>query len=149
MSGLKWTHEQFSEMSWHDNHVHGFRLVEGQNGAGTLIFDLDYILEWMCEPDGTKFRIVPVDLIFLDVCDLRVALDYATPTAALGPFSIHSIERFSEPRTRYVAELWKISINWPKGEITFEATGYEQHATGAVVLNDSQHLSPVQRTRFP
>lgn len=132
----KWTHEQFSEMSWHDNHVHAFRIVEGPHGAGKLILDLDYILEWICESNGYKFKIIPVDLTFLDVSELRLSLDYATPTAALGPFSIHSIERVSEPRTHYVAELWKIAINWPKGEIMFEAKGYEQHATGPVVLSN-------------
>ncbi len=145
MSAMKWTNEQFSDMSWHDNHVHGFRVVEGPYGAGELILDLDYILEWLCEPDGTKFKIVPVHLTFLEVCDLRVFLDYATPTAALGPFSIHSIERFSESRGHYVAEMWKISINWPKGEITFQAKGYEQHVTGAVVLSASQCLLPAER----
>jgi hypothetical protein len=31
----------------------------------------------------------------------------------LGPFSIHSIDRHAEQRERYVAEIRKISINWP------------------------------------
>ena len=148
MSAMKWTHEQFSDMSWHDNHVHGLRVVEGSHGTGELILDLDYILEWLCEMDGTKFKIVPVNLTFLEVCDLRVSLDYATPTAALSPFSIHSIERFSESRGHYVAEMWKIAINWPKGEITFQAKGYEQRAIGAVVVSGSQCLLPAERNHI-
>ena len=141
-----WTHEQFSEMSWHDNHVHALRVVEGPHGTGELILDLDYILEWMNGPDGYKFKIVPVALKFVGVSDLRLSLDYATPTAALGPFSIHSIDRHTEPREHYVAEIWKISINWPKGEITFEAKGYEQQATGAAVVSSSQWLQPAERS---
>ena len=145
MSLTHWTHQNFSEMSWHDNHVHALRIVEGPHGAGELILDLDYILEWIREPDGYKFRILPVALRFIEVTDLRVALDYATPTAALGPFSIHSIERRTVPRERYAAEIWKISINWPKGEITFEAKGYEQQATGTAVVSKSQCLHPAER----
>ena len=145
MSATHWTQHDFSEMSWHDNHVHALRLVEGPHGAGELILDLDYILEWIKEPDGYKFRIIPVTLKFVEVTNLRISIDYATPTAGLGPFSIHSIERQTEPRGRYVAEIWKISINWPAGEITFEAHGYEQHAIGAAVVSTSQYLSPEER----
>src|SRR5262249_44168300 len=109
------------------------------------ILDLDYILEWMNEPDGYKFKIVPAVLKFVGVSDLRLSLDYATPTAALGPFSIHSIHRHTESREHYVAALWRIAFNWPKGEITFEAKGYEQNATAAAVVSDSQCLRPAER----
>ena len=43
MAVMRWTHEQFSEMSWHDNHVHALRVVEGPHGTGELILDLDYV----------------------------------------------------------------------------------------------------------
>ena len=128
MSGQIWTDQQFDEMSWHDNHVHALRIVEGEYGAGELTLDLDYIVEWICDGDRYTFRIVPVCLRFLEVTDLRVVLDYSTPTAALGPFSIHAIERRNEVRERYVAQLWKIAINCPQGEIAFEAKGFEQRA---------------------
>jgi hypothetical protein len=145
MPETHWTQHDFSEMSWHDNYVHALRIVEGPHGAGELILDLDYILEWIKTPDGYTFRILPVTLKFVEVTNLRIALDYATPTAALGPFSIHAIERETEPRGRYVAELWKISINWPTGEITFEAHGYEQDAIGLAVVSTSQYLRPEER----
>ena len=52
-----WSDSQFSEMSWHDNHVHALRIVEDVHGAGQLVLDLDYILEWMkCEGDGCGIR---------------------------------------------------------------------------------------------
>jgi hypothetical protein len=31
-----WTQEAFDSMSWHDNHVHGLRVVEGEHGAGEM-----------------------------------------------------------------------------------------------------------------
>ena len=45
-----WTEAHLSEMSWHDNHVHSVRIVEGEHGSGQLILDIGYILEWMRGP---------------------------------------------------------------------------------------------------
>src|SRR5262249_40368716 len=114
-----------------------------------LALDLDYIVEWICDADRCTFRIVPVCLRFLEVTGLRVVLDYSTPTAALGPFSIHAIERRSEVRERYVAQLWKIAINWPQGEIVFESKGFEQRAMGTPVVSELQRLRPEERKPRP
>jgi hypothetical protein len=141
-----WTHEQFESMSWHDNHVHGLSVVAGEHGAGELLLDLDYIVEWLPETDARcRFRIVPAVLRFLQVADLRIALDYAAATAALGPFSLHAIERRTDVRERYTAQLWTLRIDWPVGEISFAATGYEQRSTGPEVVTDCQCLRPDQR----
>jgi hypothetical protein len=126
MSDRIWTDKQFEEMSWHDNHVHALRIVEGQNGAGELILDLDYIVEWINAEGSFRFRVLPVTLTFFGVFGLRILLDYKTPTAATGPFSLAKIERRIEQRERYVAQCWILSVNWPEGEMTFEATGFEQ-----------------------
>lgn len=140
-----WTDEQFDEMSWHDNCVHALRIVEGIHGAGELILDLDYILEWIEAEESFRFRILPVTLKFRGVTNLRISLDYATPTIALGPFSIHAIERKIEQRERYVAQVWKLLINSPVGEITFEAQGFEQRGVGASQISNGQWLSPEER----
>jgi hypothetical protein len=143
-----WTQQQFDEMSWHDNHVHAIRIEEGAHGAGKLIFDLDYILEWVNVAGGKiKFSILPVTLSFSEVTNLRMSVDYATATAALGPFSIHAIERRTEQRERYAAQLWKMLINWPSGEITFEARGYDQRGIGPPSLSDEQWLRPQDRAQ--
>ena len=143
-----WTQQQFDEMSWHDNHVHAIRVEEGEHGAGKLILDIDYILEWVNDAGGKiKFSILPATLTFHEVTNLRMSIDYATPTAALGPISIHAIERRTEQRERYAAQMWKIVINWPIGELTFEAQGYEQRGIGTPLLTDNQWLQPQQRTQ--
>jgi hypothetical protein len=147
-SDYVWSQQQFDEMSWHDNHVHALRFAEGKHGAGELVLDLDYILEWICGVDGGfQFLLLPATLTFREVTNLRLTLDYATPTAALGPFSIHAIERRTEQRERYVAQLWTISINWPSGEITFEAPGYDQRGVGAPAISTAQCLPAAQRPR--
>src|SRR5579862_3203437 len=116
-----WTDDQFDQMSWHDNHVHAIRIVEGVHGSGDLVLDIDHIVEWLDGPDRSfRFRVLPAILTFHGVMFLRASLDYAAPTMAFGPFSIHDIARRMEPRERYVAQLWTISINCPVGEFTFE-----------------------------
>lgn len=143
---LSWTDADFDAMSWHDNHVHGLRIVEAEHGTGTLILDLDYILDWIKGPDGVQFKILPAHLSFRRVSNLRFALDYATPTAAIGPFSIHLIERRFEPRERYTACCWSVQLNWPNGEISFESDGFEQHGWGVPKISDRQVLSQHERT---
>ena len=132
-------------MSWHDCHVHAFRVAEGEHGAGKLELDLDYILEWKPERDKFSFLMVPVTLCFHEVFGLRVALDWATPTAGLGPFSLSAIERRTENRERYTATLWRLVVNWPAGAIEFEARGFTQEAWGREVVSQNQVLSPSER----
>ena len=143
-----WTDEDFDALSWHDNHVYGLSVSEGQYGSGELTLDLDYILEWMKSTSGDiQFRIAPASLTFHEVTDLKVSLDYRTVSAAMGPFSIAAIERRFETRKRYTATLWTISINWPKGEISFEATGFTQTLRGSPIIKDQQSLAYAERQR--
>jgi hypothetical protein len=142
----RWTQDDFDAMCWHDNAVHALRIEPGDYGAGRLLLDVDYILEWLCGEDGAcRFRILPATLAFLEVSELRIALDYATPTAALGPFSIAAIERTEEARAGYSVQRWRIVINWPAGEISFCASGFEQLGRGAPLLRDGQSLAPAER----
>ena len=138
------THENFDEMSWHDNHVHGIQVVEGEHG-GTLILDLDYIVEWIRVGDAYKFRIVPSTLSFFKVSGLQIQLDYHRPSAAIGPFSMDRIIRATEKREQYTATIWRIPFNWPDGHISFEAAGFSQQARGVPVLTDRQMLSTEER----
>lgn len=140
-----WTETQFAEMSWHDNHVHAMRIVEGAHGSGDLVLDIDYILEWLKGPQGYRFKIVPATLRFRGVTNLRVKLDYAASSAAIGPFSIHSIERREESRERYTAQCWDIVVNWPEGEISFEADGFNQEVWGKLRVSENQHLPAGER----
>jgi len=143
-----WTDREFDQMSWHDNHVHAIRIVEGPDGAGELVLDIDHIVEWLKGPDqGFRFRILPALLTFHKVMFLRATIDYATPTMAFAPFAIHDISMRMEDRERYVAQLWTIKLNWPSGEFTFEGGGFTQRATGEPILSNRQLLAPEQRDR--
>jgi hypothetical protein len=147
MTSQVWTDAQFDEMSWHDNFIHAFRIVEVSDEAGDFILDMDHIVEWIKNGPSYSFRVVPVTLTFHDVMFLRMSLDYATPTAAFGPFMIYGIERRTEQRARHLAHLWKIDISWPHGEITFESRGFTQKARGSPLLSQGQCLSVEERER--
>ena len=140
-----WSDAQFEKMSWHDNYVHGMRFVAGQHGAGELVLDIDYIVEWIQASSGFQFKIVPATLRFREVTNLRVEVDYAGMTAAIGPFSIDGIRRTSEQRDGYVAQCWSIPLNFPGGEISFEAAGYDQVAWGRAVVSEMQVLQASER----
>jgi hypothetical protein len=143
-----WTDADFDRMLWHDNHVHSIRFVAGKDGEGDLILDIDHILEWMNGEDGGfKFRILPVTLTFHGVMFPRIVIDYAAATAAFGPFMIHGIERRMEQRSHYEAQVWRIPVTWPGGEIEFEARGFTQRGEGEPVLTSHQLLTPEQRGR--
>ena len=132
-------------MSWHDNRVHAMRMIEGEHGVGELWLDLDYILEWIEQQKTFRFRVVPVWLKFKEVAYLKLALDYPSVSAATCPFSIESIQKQHVQRERYTACVWSIAVNWPAGEIRFEASGFDQVAYGAEVLSTSQGLRPHER----
>ncbi len=144
---MSWTEEDYETLHWHDVHVHALRIVEGEHGAGEFGLDLDYILEWLCADDGScRFRVAPAMLVFREVTSLRVSLDYASPTAALGPFSLDGIKRELRHDERgFDACCWTIQVNWPVGEITFESPGFRQQLTGPAIETESQYLEAGQR----
>lgn len=145
MGKRTWSTADFESMSWHDCHVHGLRVAEGQYGAGEFELDLDYIVEWRRVSDGITFLIVPARLTFHDVTTLRIKIDWATPSAGLGPLSLAGVERRSEVRPRYTATLWRLAVNWPAGSIEFEAAGFTQVAWGREVESDQQVLKHSER----
>jgi hypothetical protein len=144
------TEADFDSTSWHDNHIHGFRFVEGKDGTGDLILDVDHIVEWLKgEGSGFRFKVVPATLTFHEVMFPRIAIDFGAASAAFGPIMIHGIERRTEQRTRYLATIWKIPMTFPTGEMEFEARGFTQRARAAPILTEAQSLKPSERGGAP
>jgi hypothetical protein len=148
MNMKTWTDSEYEDMCWHDNNVYGIQIKEGEFGTGTLVLELDYILEWL-KPNETefKFRIAPAQLSFIDVFDLKLELDYETPTAAITPFCISEISRENIGVSGSKYYKWTIGINWPDGAISFKASGFRQILTGAVIETDKQILTNEQRIK--
>lgn len=48
------TLDEFNSFQWHDNAIHGFGIVEGEDDClGELIFDIDFIVEWLNLSNGS------------------------------------------------------------------------------------------------
>lgn len=90
-----WRTEDFDALSWHDVHVHGFRLASfnDEEGSAELVLDIDYILKWENAGNQFKFTVCRASLIFHNTFGLKLNLDYATPTAGMCPFMIDGIRR--------------------------------------------------------
>lgn len=147
---MTWTEADFEPLSWHDNAVHGIRIVEGSYGAGNLILDVDHIPEWLPGHGGGKalqFRIAPAELTFRETTNVKISIDYAGASAAPTPFSIHQItfETITNV-TGAKGRKWRIEIDWPKGDITFESSRFTQRFTGEGMIVDRQSLSSEERT---
>jgi len=143
-----WNTEDFESLSWHDVHVHGFRLdgFKPDEGTANLVLDIDYILKWQETANEFLFTVCRAELKFHKTFGLKFMLDYATPTAGMYPFSIEGIHREPlEYPTGFRSFRWSIPINWPRGSIEFEAPGFTQTLVGEPIIQSGQSLSPEQR----
>ncbi|MGI5923170.1 MAG: hypothetical protein ACOX9E_04435 [Lentisphaeria bacterium] len=147
MTMTKWTDADFESLCWHDNHVHGFAIREGEFGSGQLVLDIDYILEWLCEADKTcRFMLAPADLVFQEVTNLEIRVDYKG--MAMGPLSIGEIRREGTELTEQFGRYrWTIVFNFPEGEIVFLASGFVQELRAAPVESSRQCLTWQERRR--
>lgn len=145
MSATSWTEADFENLSWHDNPVHGVAIREGEYGLGTLVLDIDYIVEWRCGEDRTcSFLLAPADLSFEEVSDLVIGVDGRG--ISMGPLSIGEIRREATDQTQsFGRHRWIIVFNFPPGEISFMGAGFVQELRAAPIESSGQALSWAQR----
>ena len=143
-----WTLDDYEVLSWHDVHVHGFRLdnYKSDNGSADLVLDIDYILKWDKKGNEFIFTVCRAELRFHDVFGLKINIDYATSTAGMSPFSIDGIEREKlEFPTGYTSYRWRLPINWPSGLLEFEAPSFTQILVGKAHEQTAQALLTERR----
>ena len=142
------TFTDFDAMSWHDNAVHAIRVVEGESGVAELVLDIDFIVEWLPPANGAfAFRIAPADLVFHEVSNLVVSIDYAATPAAVQPMIVHEIQR--EP-VKYAngnaSFAWRIEGLWPpKSLLSFEASSFTQTLRSLPKVSGAQYLPASER----
>jgi hypothetical protein len=126
----RWTDEDFESMSWHDNHVHGMRILNPYEGYDfDLVLDIDHILEWMKTGKYFKFMVAPATLTFHDVDKLIIDLGLSYKEHLV----IDSIER-EEITAEYGRRFrWRINIQslmgGKKNTIAFNVHGFTQKLT--------------------
>lgn len=149
---MTYTEADFEHLSWRDCHVWGlaFRTTHANDPASELVFDLDFILEWICGADGkvSRYRVAPVTLVFQEVTDLRIGLDWGTSgfPVSVNPPMIEGISREWVPdRVVYPARRyyrWQIRFAWPPGaEIVFKSVGFIQTPRAEPVVSEAQYLA--------
>jgi hypothetical protein len=140
-------------LSWHDNLIYGLHLrcPDPERGVwrSDLILDIDHIVEWVRSKNArVRFRVAPATLVFHDVGDLRIDVDFKGHGEALNELSIAEIthEPSDLPANRMGRERWRIALSMPAGsEIAFVASGYTQSLRGAARLVEEQRLPPGER----
>jgi len=138
-----WTEADFGAMSRRDVHVHGLAIRGSEADSGELILDIDDILEWLCKGDGANFRVAQAALRFHDVADLRMGLACNYPGGlSLQAFSLSGVER---DEVGDGSATWRLTLNWPEGEITFKARGFTQTLVGPAHIQEQQSLAAALR----
>lgn len=107
---MRWHTADFDALDWHGVHVHGWRIVERGPGEADLALDIDWMLERPREAGAREgpgvasaagpawgaadgYLVAQAMLVFHEVAGLRFMLDYASCSAASGPFCIERVHR--------------------------------------------------------
>jgi hypothetical protein len=152
-----WTQEHFDVLSSHDNTLYGLRFRVGdplrKEWHSDLVLDLDHIVEWLRTDDSRiRFRVVPAWLVFHDVTDLRIALDFGDSgcRTAINQPSVDAITRQRVSEQKICLDRpyyrWRIAFNLPRGgELAFGASGFTQTWRAEPMLVDEQSLDASRR----
>src|SRR5437870_911787 len=134
-----WTQSDFDRMSFHDVCVHGIAVVHEHPDPHELLFDIDYILEWVKpRPTGKdfKFRLAPATLVFEHVHDLSIK----TESGIHEPWwSISEVKR-EEQRNPAGHRDWAWTFVLERGEVIFRSTGFKMFLRRAPSLFERQYF---------
>lgn len=113
-----WTEADFEIMGWHDSQIHAMAFLSEDF---ELVFDIDYILEWIHPPPGEiyfSFWVAPATLVFENIYDLELNL-----SSSSSFIEIETIERTALS----LENIYSWTIECQEGEIKFNASGYKQY----------------------
>jgi len=136
-----WTDADFETMGWHDNAVHAIAVEPAPPHPGSLLLDIDYIVEWVRRPGPGGLLsswVCPATLVFHQAWDLVTDINLQGWSFQL---SIGAIER-SGPDEHG-------SFNWSiEGDLftmSLRAAGFTQYLRRAPIYVRGQRLSAEER----
>ena len=142
-----WTQDDFAVMGWHDANIYGMVIEKGEElWQGNLIFDIDYIFEWVHPVPPQKyfsFWVAPCTLIFKEVFDLKMDVDYRGNTLDLLEISGLTLVSKHEKAAGAVIYEWQLELQ--NGDIRFKSLGFEQIVRKAPIYTNGQVLSLEER----
>lgn len=108
--------------SFHDCHIQGLHWKQW-----TFSIDLNYILEWILPKDdssGYRFLISAARLVFRDVDELSVSMDWAGTPLDSEIDALRILNSRTTPNGR-TERHYEIEFSDPQGVISLWSTGYE------------------------
>jgi hypothetical protein len=143
----KWvlTEADFDSMGWHDSRIHALAF---QPENFELVFDIDYIFEWIHpKPDETyfKFWIAAATLVFENVYDIEFDIDSYN-----CKLEIDNIKREDGRRPHNAQHIgketeWLWIVECQEGEIRFRSAGFKQFIRAMPQLRHSQVIDVKER----
>ena len=142
-----WSEADFDQMGWHDVHV---RALAFDPERFELLFDIDYILEWIHPAAGERsftFRLAPATLIFTNVHEIRFDV------SSRGDLEIDAFTRSDATSPRNAAYLsnkieWVWTLQCQEGVISFRSVGFTMRLRRPAVLTSAQQLLLSERGGF-
>lgn len=135
--------QSFESLSFHDCKIYAVGFNEANY---KLLFDIDYIYNWITDTDKYKFQLFPATLIFENVWGIEFDISMN------NNLIIDSIIRTSPRLARNSAYLEPNSkteydwvINTLQGEISFKATRIKLYERSQLVHKENQELSFEER----
>lgn len=132
-----WTQDDFDVMGWHDSNIYGFAIEKAGQFTGDLVFDIDYIFQWVDPVAPAKnfsFWVSPCTLVFKDSFDLVMNIE--TGSYALEWLEIADIELLSTKGDSANKQQFEWRIDLQLGEILVSSYGYEQ-----IVRKEPKHIN--------
>ncbi len=138
---LVWSDADFELMNWNKTHIRAFAVLDEEF---ELIFDIDYVVEWVrpVPPDVYyRFWVAPATLVFEHVWHVKADL-----MSEQGGFHLQALHRLDEqvtPSGKIKDWLW--TLIGDEGTMSFRATGYKQYFRKQPVLVQLSKLNRDER----
>lgn len=126
--------------SFHDCHVQG---IGWSADTFSLWLDLDYIVEWLAptQPESHyRFRVAKAKLLFANVDDVSIALDWERSSLRAQIETIVAAESRSTP-SGMVQRRYEIELAEPAGSVALWSTAYSVVLAHEPVETHSQRLA--------
>lgn len=134
--GKKWEDKDFDQLGWNNNRVYGF-MLPGRRHKFKLF--LDYAIQNpISDTEIGKWELVPVELVFADVVNLRIDLDIEN-FSEIGIVNIERGNRRPTPNGKLVYWDYVIDVS-PGNSIAFSSTSFTQTAVANSVISDAYDL---------
>ena len=141
-----WTEADYSVMGWHDSWIHALAVLnnEDEPWKNELLFDLDYIFQWVDPAPPSSyytFWTSPCTLSFYNFYDLVFRADIGTESFEVA--NLNLVEKITNPHNGLVYFNWEIKLQG--GLISLKSEGFDQIVRKNPVHTSLQKLNDVER----